>query len=376
MKINFNYNNFNTSRLGELKFKTLSSNGKYSKQCSNFLQSSLKCKNVLMTKSCTAALEICSYLIKYKKNDEIIFPGFSYHTTVSSFVSKGFNPIFVDINLENLNISVEEIKKKINKKTKAIVITHYAGIACNLSEIKKICKKYKIYLIEDAAQAIFSKYKNKYLGTFGDLATISFHETKNISCGDGGCLIVNNKSFLKKAKIILNKGTNLENFLKNKIKKYEWLELGSSYGMTEVHSKILIDNLKRNKTIHSKRIKKFYLYHKLLNELEINNKIIRPKIRKYFNTNGHIYFILVDKKIRKKLINYMKNRGVELATHYNNIASSPYIIKKYKEREKIINSDIAANSILRLPIHSKVYKKDIIKITKYIYKFFKVLESK
>ena len=161
-----------------------------------------------MTKSCTSALEMCALLINIKKDDEVIFPSYGYVSTVNAFVLRGAKPIFVDINSEDLNIDISQIEKKINKKTKAIVIINYAGGSCDIDKVIKLKKKYNLYLIEDTAQSIFSKYKNKYLGTFGDLATMSFHQTKNIHCGEGGALFINNKKFIKRAPLIFKKGTN------------------------------------------------------------------------------------------------------------------------------------------------------------------------
>ena len=175
-----------------------------------------------MTNSCTSALEICAYLLNIRKGDEIIFSNYTYVTTANSFVSKGAVPKFADIRSDTLNIDEKKIIRLINKKTKAIVVNHYGSIGSEISIIQKICKKRKIILIEDIAESIFSKFKNKYLGSFGDLSTISFHQTKVITCGVGGALLVNNKKYLKKARYILAKGTNRYDFDKKKVNKYKW----------------------------------------------------------------------------------------------------------------------------------------------------------
>ena len=279
-----------------IQLKNYSSNGYFSKKSSKWLIENLKVKDALLVHSCTAALEMCALLLNIKKGDEIIMPSYTFVSTANAFVLRGGTPVFVDIDSKTLNIDPNKIEKAITKKTKAIVAVHYAGISCDMDPILKIAKKYKLYVIEDAAQAILSSYKGRPLGSIGDLATLSFHDSKNIHCGEGGALLINNKKFIKRAKVIRDKGTNRDLFNQNMIKKYTWVDLGSSYGLSEINAAFLYGQLKQAKKIITKRLAIFNYYHKLLENLEIKKLIKRPTIPTYAKVNGHMYYILVKKQ--------------------------------------------------------------------------------
>ena len=349
------------------KYNNFSTDGFYSKKCSIFLEKTLKINKVLMTKSCTSALEMCALLINIKKDDEVIFPSYGYVSTVNAFVLRGAKPIFVDINSEDLNIDIDQIEKKINKKTKAIVITNYAGGSCDIDKVIKLKKKYNLYLIEDAAQSIFSKYKNKYLGTFGDLATMSFHQTKNIHCGEGGALFINNKKFIKRAPSIFKKGTNKEKFLKNKIKKYTWIDLGSSFEMSEIHAYILFNSFSEWKKRLSQRMKIWNGFHNKLYILEQKNMLRRPRFFKNVRHNAHLYYILVKKNYRNKIINYLRKNNIGATFHY-----LPLHKKNYKKNLHLKVSTDIANKLVRLPISHNLSKDQFDHITNHLFKFFKL----
>ena len=302
--INKNTNFVNIFR----KMKSFSAGGVFTEKCSNWLKKNIQCKEALLTHSCTAALEMCALLLEIKKDDEIIMPSFTFVSTANAFVARGGKPIFVDIDKTTFNIDPLKIEECISKKTKAIVVVHYAGISCDMDLILKIAKKYKLYVIEDAAQAILSKYKGKPLGSIGDLATISFHETKNIHCGEGGALLINNVKFINRAKIIRDKGTNRDLFNQNIVKKYTWIDFGSNYALSEISASILYLQLKKAKKITRKRINIYKLYNKLLKNLELNGFIRRPIIPKFSTHNAHIYPILVKKISRNMLIDYLKKK--------------------------------------------------------------------
>ena len=245
-----------------------SSNGHFTNKCQKWLVKNIKCKEALLLNSCTSALEICALLLNIKKNDEIIMPSYTFVSTANAFVLRGGKPIFVDIDAKNLNIDPIKIEKAISKKTKAIVVVHYAGISCDIDSILKIANKYNLYVIEDAAQAILSSYKGRPVGSIGDLAALSFHDSKNIHCGEGGALLINNKKFIKRAKIIRDKGTNRDDFNKNIVKKYMWVDLGSSYGLSEINAVLLYSQLLKAKSIIKNRIKIWNNYHHLFYKIE------------------------------------------------------------------------------------------------------------
>ena len=352
------------------KYNHFSSNGKFTKQCEQWLRDNIKCKEALLVHSCTAALEMCAILLNIKKDDEVIMPSYTFVSTANAFVLRGGTPVFVDIDSKTLNIDPNKIEKKITKRTKAIVAVHYAGISCDMDPILKIAKKYKLYVIEDAAQAILSSYKGRPLGSIGDLATLSFHDSKNIHCGEGGALLINNKKFLRRAKIIRDKGTNRDDFNNNIVKKYTWVDLGSSYGLSEINAAFLYAQLLKAKSIIKNRIKIWNNYHNLFYELEKEKKLTRPQIPNYAKSNAHIYYLLIKKSLRNKLIKYLKSQNIISLFHYIPLHSSYYFIKYYKKKIHLINTNLISKSLIRLPLHNKITIAQQIKVRNKINFFF------
>jgi len=226
--IKFNNYIYKKKKIQLDQLKTLSYSGEYSNKCEIIFKKKFKFKNFFLTKSATAALETISYLINIKSGDEVIIPAYNYFSSANAFIMRGAKIVFCDINLDDLNISFDDLKKKITTKTKAIILMHYAGKSCEIPKFQKLCKEKKIFLIEDAAQCINSKLGKNFLGSFGDFGVLSFHESKNLSCGDGGAIIIKDKKYVKPAHQYLNKGTNRSDFLKGKSKKYDWVSLGSN----------------------------------------------------------------------------------------------------------------------------------------------------
>ena len=314
---------------------------------------------------------MCALLLDIKKDDEIVMPSYTFVSTANAFVLRGGKPVFVDISLDTCNIDPSKIEQAISKKTKAIVVVHYAGVSCDMDPILKIAKQHNLYVIEDAAQAILSSYKGVPLGSIGDLATISFHETKNIHCGEGGALIINNPKFIKRAKIIRDKGTNRDLFNQNMVKKYTWVDYGSSYGLSEINAAFLYGQLKQAKTITKKRLAIFKLYHKLLKDLEIKKLIVRPTIPTYAKANGHMYYILVKNNKRDKLIKYLQQKNINTVFHYSPLHSSPFVKKKKIIKLKMHVTNFISSNLLRLPLHIFLKKNNIYKIYRKIEFFYK-----
>ena len=352
------------------KYNHFSSNGIFTKQCEQWLRDNIKCKEALLVHSCTAALEMCAILLNIKKDDEVIMPSYTFVSTANAFVMRGGRPIFVDIDPATCNIDSSKIEQAITKKAKAIVVVHYAGVSCNMDPIVAIAKKYKLYIIEDAAQAILSSYKGRPLGSIGDLATISFHETKNVHCGEGGALIINNPKFIKRAKIIRDKGTNRDLFNQNIVKKYTWVDYGSSYGLSEINAAFLYQQLKQAKKNKEKRLAIFKLYHKLLENLEIKKLITRPTIPSYAKTNGHMYYILVKNNKRDKLIKYLQQKKTNTVFHYIPLHSSPFGKLKAATKSTMHNTNRISNTLLRLPMHLQLDSDKIFRIYKQISSFY------
>jgi len=351
------------------KLKYYSSKGPFTKKCEKWLINNIKCKDALLVNSCTSALEMCALLLNIKSKDEIIMPSFTFVSTANAFVLRGGKPVFVDIDKKTCNLDPSKIEKAITKKTRAIVVVHYAGISCEMDSIIKIAKKYKLYIIEDAAQAIMSTYKGRPLGSIGDLATLSFHETKNIHCGEGGALLINNPKFIKRTKIIRDKGTNRDLFDQNIVKKYTWVDYGSSYGLSEINAMVLYTQLKIAKKITKKRIELFKEYLKLFEELEIQNLVKRPHVPNYCNFNGHIFYIIKKKK-RNLLIKFLKKKKISSVFHYIPLHSSPFGKYLTKTKSSMKNTNFIANTLLRLPLHFHLKQIEQIKILKEIKKFF------
>ncbi len=354
------------------KYNHFSSNGIFTKQCEQWLRDNIKCKKALLVHSCTAALEMCAILLNIKKDDEVIMPSYTFVSTANAFVMRGARPVFVDIDPLTCNIDSSKIEKAITKKTKAIVVVHYAGVSCDMDPIVSIAKKHKLYIIEDAAQAILSSYKGRLLGSISDLATISFHETKNIHCGEGGALLINNPKFIKRAKIIRDKGTNRDLFNQNMIKKYTWVDYGSSYGLSEINAAFLYGQLKQAKKITKKRLAIFKLYHKLLENLEIKKLITRPTVPSYAKANGHMYYILVKNNKRDKLIKHLQQKKIRTVFHYIPLHSSPFGKLNATTKSTMYNTNMISNAILRLPKYINLTKNDINFISKKIYEYFRI----
>ena len=358
----------NIKKLSSLRH--YSGNGYFTKKCSKWIVKHIKCKEALLVHSCTAALEMCAILLNIKKGDEIIMPSYTFVSTANAFTLRGGTPVFVDVDALTLNIDPKKIKNAINKNTKAIVVVHYAGISCDMDPILEIAKKNKLYVIEDAAQAILSTYKARPLGSIGDLATVSFHETKNIHCGEGGALLINNPKFIKRAKIIRDKGTNRDLFNQNMIKKYTWVDYGSSYGLSEINAAFLYGQLKLAKKKIKKRLAIFTLYHKLLEKLEIKKIIKRPTIPSYAKANGHMYYILIKKNKRDKLIKHLQQKNIHTVFHYIPLHSSTFGKLKAITKSTMYNTNMISDTLLRLPIHLKLNKKNILRCTNEILNFF------
>lgn len=345
----FNNTKKNINRVLSQKIKETTGGKTFFKKSCKFLESKLKARKVIITNSCTASLEIAALLIDIKSGDEIIMPSYTFVSTANAFVLRGGKPVFIDIRKDNLNIDENLIEKSITKKTKAIVVVHYAGVPCNMDKIIKIGKKYNLFIIEDAAQAIFSRYKNKYCGTLGDIGCLSFHETKNITSCEGGAIILNRKNFDRKASIICNKGTDREYFNKSLKKYYSWRGLGSSYIPSEVTCSILYSQLINYKKIIKERkkiwMKYFSTFKNLKSEL-IENK--KPSSKKIV-INYHMFFLICKNLyIRTKLLTELKKNRVFSTFHYIPLHKSKFGSKYFKK--KLIVTEELSKKIIRLPL--------------------------
>lgn len=278
----------------------------------------------LITTSCTSALEIAALLIRKSPGDEVIVPSFTFVSTASAFAINGFSPVFVDSKSDTLNIDVEAIEKAITTKTRAICLIHYGGIACEMEKIIQLGEEYNLPIIEDNAHGLYAKYNGKYLGTFGSLATQSFHETKNITCGEGGALLINDKKLIDRAEILREKGTNRSKFLRGQVDKYTWVEIGSSWVISDLLSAILFSQLKRADEINSRRVEIWNKYQYELAQWAEQNGVFPPFVPNGCEHTGHVFHLRFrTAEQRTHFISHLKDKSVNAVFHYQPLHNSP-----------------------------------------------------
>jgi len=351
----------------------ISGDGEFTRRCQSWFEDRLQCKKALLTTSCTHALEMSAILLDIKEGDEVIMPSYTFVSTANAFVLRGAKIIFVDIRPDTMNIDESKIEKAITNKTKAIVPVHYAGVACEMDTIMDIANRYKLFVVEDAAQGMMSFYKGKPLGTIGHLGTFSFHETKNYtSAGEGGLLIINNEKFIERAEVIREKGTNRSAFFRGMVDKYSWVDVGSSYLMNDVSASYLWANIEKVDEINNNRLESWNLYYNGLKELEEKGFLTLATIPNACIHNAHMFYIKVkDLKTRTELLEYLKSNGINAVFHYVPLHSSE-AGKKFacfdgidefttKESEKLI----------RLPMYYGLEQETIIKICGVLNEYFK-----
>ena len=306
----------------------LSGNGKYTKKCLNYFRENYGFKNAYLTHSCTAALEMCALLLDLSPNDEVILPSYTFTSTANAFALRGAKLRFVDSQKESPNICLESVASSINHKTKAIIVVHYAGLSCDMDALMDLANAHNLCVIEDAAQAINSKYKDRFLGSFGHLSTFSFHDTKNIHCGEGGLLVVNKEKFIGPALTLLNYGTNREEFIEKKVPNYEWCGLGSSFLCADLNAAVLWGQLQSVQAITDERTKIWNYYHQHLKD--INACCELPHSDEGSEHNGHIYYLTCENRpIRDELIAFLKKQGVQAVFHYNALHTSRFFESQY-----------------------------------------------
>jgi dTDP-4-amino-4,6-dideoxygalactose transaminase len=328
----------------------ISGNGIFTKKCHDFFTSNFHFSKSLMTSSCTDALEMTSLLMNIEPGDEIILPTFTFVSTANAFVLRGATLVFVDSLSTEPNMDVHAIEALITEKTKAIVVVHYAGVACDMDVVMQIAKKHTLYVVEDAAQAIDSYYKGQPLGGIGDFGTFSFHETKNIIAGEGGLLVVNNKKYIDRSEIIWEKGTNRSAFFRGETDKYGWVDVGSSFLPSEIISAFLFAQLENLKEIQQKRLGLWQRYYEKLNVLSQEGLLLLPYIPTYATNNAHMFYVICRSlEERTALMKHLKEHGILSVFHYLSLHASPYFKDKHDGRPMKV-ADRYADTLLRLPL--------------------------
>lgn len=348
----------------------ISGDGLFTKKCHDFFESKLGFNKVLLTTSCTDALEMAAILINTQPGDEIIIPSFTFVSTANAFVLRGAKIIFADSEASNPNIDVTKLEALITPRTKAIVPVHYAGISCDMDAIMALAKKYNLFVIEDAAQAIDSFYKGRPLGTIGHLAAFSFHETKNIISGEGGLLAINDDSLMDRAEIIREKGTNRSQFFRGEVDKYGWVDIGSSFLPSDIIAAFLYAQLENLDDIQNKRKFLWNLYNEKLSALT-DKGVTLPFVPEYATNNAHMFYLVCNSiEERSALIQRLKEENILSVFHYLSLHKSPYYTSQY-EGPEMEYTDHYTDCLVRLPLFYELTESDIVKITEVILGFYK-----
>ena len=357
--------------LESIKSNKISGDGPFTKKCTDWFENKLDCKKVLLTTSCTHALEMAAILLDIKEGDEVIMPSYTFVSTANAFVLRGAKIVFVDIRPDTMNIDERKIEDAITDKTKVIVPVHYAGVACEMDMIMDLAQKYSIFVVEDAAQGMMSTYKKKPLGTIGHLGTYSFHETKNYtSAGEGGLLIINDDRFIQRAEIIREKGTNRSQFFRGMVDKYTWVDIGSSYLMNDVSAAYLWGNLEKADEINQNRLISWQKYYDELKELEVEGLIELPKIPDRCLHNAHMFYFKVKNiEERSELIEYLKQKDILAVFHYIPLHSSPAGLEfgRFDGEDKF--TTLESERLIRLPLYYNIELKFLDNIIKQIKEF-------
>jgi dTDP-4-amino-4,6-dideoxygalactose transaminase len=329
----------------------LAGDGYHTKACEQILQKATGAHRVLLTHSCTAALEMAAILFNISEGDEVILPSYTFVSTANAFVLRGATPVFVDIRPDTLNINENQIEKAITNKTRAIAPIHYAGIGCEMEKITEIADRYGLRVVEDAAQGVQAKYRNQPLGTLGHLGAFSFHETKNIISGEGGALLVNDPILAERAEYLREKGTNRANFFRGNVDKYTWVDIGSSYIPGEIIAAFLHAQLEEAAEITRLRMQLWEEYHHLLEPLEQSGRLRRPFIPDHCKHNAHLYHVILETaEIRDHLIKHLRNKGIQTIFHYIPLHSSPAGRKYGRCHGELPHTDDLSARLLRLPL--------------------------
>lgn len=374
MKIPFNKPYCQGDELKYIKsamdFGHISGNGVYTKKAQQFFEERYGYTRTFMTTSCTHAFEMAVILMNLQPGDEVIMPSYTFVSTTNPFVLRGARLVFADTLPHHPNIDLDEVEKLITEKTKVLVVMHYGGIAVDMDKAMALAKKHNLILFEDVAHAIESFYKGKPLGSFGHFAAFSFHETKNISCGEGGLLVINDEKYIPRAEIVWEKGTNRSAFSRGEVSKYEWVDVGASFVPSEIIAAVLYAQLNHIDDIQQKRISLWNRYLKNLTPLAEKGYITLDNLPEYATNNGHLFYFLVDnQQLRNKLLEYLNQHFVHAVFHYLPLHKSPFYANQHDGRE-LPHTQKYTDHLIRLPLFYELTLEAVDYISDKVASFF------
>jgi len=354
-----------------IQSRKICGDGDFTKKCNQWLEDRTKSKKTLVTTSCTHALEMAAILAGIEKGDEVIMSSFTFVSTANAFVLRGAKIVFVDINSKTMNIDENKIERAITGNTKAIVPVHYGGIACEMDSIMKIARKHNLLVIEDAAQGMMASYKGRMLGSIGHLGCYSFHETKNYSCGEGGAILINDENFINRAEIIREKGTNRSKFLRGQVNKYTWVDIGSSYLLSEINAAFLYAHFQLAEKVNKKRLSIWDIYYNNLKKLERQGPLELPHVPNHCKHNAHTFYIkLKDVEERQRLMDFLKSRNIQTTFHYIplHLSLAGKKFGRFSGEDKYTLKE--SERLLRLPLYYDLKPRQTDYVTAQIEKFF------
>jgi len=353
-----------------MRSQRTSGDGTFTRQCQQFFERRYGFGKCLLTTSCTDALEMAALLCGIEPGDEVIAPAYTFVSTVNAFVLRGAVIRFADSKAGHPNMDVDHVQRLITPKTKAIICVHYAGMACDMEHLKELAARHGLFLIEDAAQAIDSTYNGKPLGSFGHFATFSFHETKNIACGEGGMLVVNDPAYWKRAEIIREKGTNRSAFFRGEVSTYSWVDIGSSFLPSDLTAAYLYAQLEHLDVIQEKRIRIWENYHAAFAPLEAAGRVELPQIPQQATVNGQAYYLVCKSRTeRDALLAHLKTQEIQAVFHYLSLHTSPYFQAQY-QGEPLVQSDRYSDCLVRLPFYYGLRQSEQRKVIGVVRQFF------
>ena len=348
----------------------LCGDGIYTKKCSQWMEKEFDVSRVMLTTSCTHALEMAAFLCDIQPGDEVIMPSYTFVSTADAFVLRGAKIVFVDIRPDTMNLDEKLIEQAITPKTKVIVPVHYAGVACEMDTIMDIAHRHGLKVVEDAAQGVDACYKGKALGTIGDFGCYSFHETKNFTMGEGGALLFQKEEYLEKAEILREKGTDRSKFFRGQVDKYRWMDYGSSYLPSELNAAYLYAQLEAKDKIQKKRMEIYEYYHRNLADLAAEGKVEQPYVPQECEHNAHVYYLKVkDMKVRTRLLAYLRENGICSVFHYVPLHSAPAGQKFGRFAGEDVYTTKESERLLRLPMFYNLDMEDVKRIVDVIHKF-------